>query len=182
MAIDVELNYFEILGVDQKFTQDNHILNRRLAELQAQVHPDKFVQATFQEKQLAMQYSVKINEAYGVLKDPFKRALHLLELNGIELSEGINIKMSSEFLMSQMAFREKLDLAKMSSNPQLRTKEVVFDIQSELRQKFRELPVLLDNVTESSISQAILKVREMQFFIRLEEKAKTLLEEPVSIN
>ena len=49
-------------------------------DLQAAVHPDRFVNATDAEKRIAMTRTVEINDAYTTLKDPVQRAMYLLSL------------------------------------------------------------------------------------------------------
>ncbi len=57
----------------------------------------------------AMQWSVRINEAYQRLKDPLKRAAYLCELNGTPIRAEDNTAMPPAFLMQQMQWREDLD-------------------------------------------------------------------------
>jgi molecular chaperone HscB len=50
-------------------------LDARWKALQKQVHPDQFVSQGAVEKRLAMQWSVRINEAYQRLKTPLSRTI-----------------------------------------------------------------------------------------------------------
>jgi molecular chaperone HscB len=47
--------------------------------LQRRTHPDGFTRATPAEKLRALEAASAVNEAYAVLKDPFRRAAHLLD-------------------------------------------------------------------------------------------------------
>ena len=60
-------------------------------------------------QRVAMQWSVRINEAYQRLKDPVRRASYLCELNGAPIEAENNTAMPGEFLMQQMEWRESLD-------------------------------------------------------------------------
>lgn len=73
------------------------------------MHPDKYVQASEQEKRLSLQYSVFINEAYQTLINPVLRAAYLLKLSGIDVSTNENAPVDPEFLMLQIEFRETLE-------------------------------------------------------------------------
>ena len=56
------------------------MLDARWKELQREAHPDRFAAHGAAAQRLAMQWSVRINEAYQRLKDPLKRAAYLCEL------------------------------------------------------------------------------------------------------
>ena len=76
---------FELFGIAPQFAQDRAALDARWKDLQRQVHPDKFASQGAAAQRVAMQWSVRINEAYQRLKDPLKRAAYLLSL--IHISE-----------------------------------------------------------------------------------------------
>jgi molecular chaperone HscB len=48
--------------------------------MQREAHPDRFAAQGAAAQRVAMQWSVRINEAYQRLKDPLKRAAYLCEL------------------------------------------------------------------------------------------------------
>jgi len=73
---------FELFGVPRRFEQDRAVLDARWLALQAEVHPDKFAADGTASQRVAMQWAVRVNEAYQRLKNPLKRAAYLCELNG----------------------------------------------------------------------------------------------------
>ena len=75
----------------------------------AQVHPDRFVNASAPEKRVAMQWSTQLNEAYRVLRDPLQRAKYLCELAGQDVSESASRTLGTVFLSQQMQWREELE-------------------------------------------------------------------------
>ena len=79
--------------------------------MQREAHPDRFATADAQAQRQAMQWSVRINEAYQRLKDPLKRAAYLCELHGAPIQAEDNTAMPAAFLMQQMQWREDLDEA-----------------------------------------------------------------------
>ena len=87
-------------------------MDARWKDLQREAHPDKFAAQGVAAQRVAMQWSVRINEAYQRLKDPLKRASYLCELNGVPINAENNTAMPSAFLMQQMQWREALDEAK----------------------------------------------------------------------
>jgi molecular chaperone HscB len=108
----LQSNDFELFDVPMRFAQDRAVLDARWKELQREVHPDKFAAQGAAAQRIAMQWSVRINEAYQRLKDPMKRASYLCELHGAPIHAENNTAMPTDFLMQQMQWREALDEAK----------------------------------------------------------------------
>ncbi len=105
--MDFNQNYFEIFGLPVSFDVNIELLSDQYRELQKSVHPDKFVDATDQEKRLSMQWTTYINSGYTTLKEPLNRALYMLELQEITIAE--NPVLSPDFLMEQIELREELE-------------------------------------------------------------------------
>jgi molecular chaperone HscB len=100
---------FTLFGLKQQFAQDRTAVDARWKELQREAHPDKFAAQGGASQRIAMQWSVRINEAYQRLKDPLKRAAYLCELGGAAVNAHSNTAMPAQFLMQQMEWREALD-------------------------------------------------------------------------
>ena len=109
MGMNLQSDDFELFGVPQRFAQDRAALEARWKELQREAHPDKFAAQGPAAQRVAMQWSVRINEAYQRLKDPMRRAAYLCELHGAPIRAEDNTAMPAEFLMQQMEWRESLD-------------------------------------------------------------------------
>ena len=102
---------FELFAVPASFAQDRATLDDRWKELQREAHPDRFAAQGAAAQRVAMQWSVRINEAYQRLKDPIRRATYLCELNGAPINAERNTAMPADFLMDQIAWREELEEA-----------------------------------------------------------------------
>ena len=100
---------FTLFGLPQRFALDRALLDSSWLALQAQVHPDKFVAHGAAAQRLAMQWAVRVNEAYQRLKNPLQRGAYLCELRGAPIRAENNTAMPVDFLMQQMAWREALD-------------------------------------------------------------------------
>ncbi len=92
---------FALFGVPQRFAQDRAALDARWKELQREVHPDRFAAQGAAAQRVAMQWSVRVNEAYQRLKDPLRRAAYLCELRGAPIDAERNTAMPAQFLMSR---------------------------------------------------------------------------------
>lgn len=109
-------NHFDLFNLPARFTLDMAALDAAYRDVQGQVHPDRFVNATDAEKRVAMQWATRANEAYQTLKNPQKRARYLCELNGVDLQTESNTAMPMAFLMQQMDWREELGEARARKN------------------------------------------------------------------
>ncbi len=116
MNLSLQSTDFELFGLPEQFAQDRAAIDARWKELQREAHPDKFAAEGGAAQRIAMQWSVRINEAYRRLKDPLKRAAYLCELRGAPINAENNTAMPTEFLMEQMAWRESLDEASGESD------------------------------------------------------------------
>ena len=109
--MNLQSNDFELFGVPEQFAQDLARIDERWKELQREAHPDRFAAQGAAAQRIAMQWSVRINEAYRRLKDPLARAAYLCELRGAPIEAEKNTAMPAEFLVEQMEWREALDEA-----------------------------------------------------------------------
>ena len=100
---------FKVLGLPQQYALDLSQLASQWKAAMGAAHPDKFAQAGAQGQRLAVQWSVRINEAHQRLKHPLKRAAYLCELRGAPIAAENNTAMPAAFLMQQMQWREDLD-------------------------------------------------------------------------
>jgi molecular chaperone HscB len=107
-----QLDKFAVLGIEPSFEEPG-ALDEKFRALSRKLHPDRFARATAQERRYSLEQTTLLNDAYKTLKDPVRRAEHLLALRGIKGDP----KMSPEFLEQTMADRERLLEAKMSGEP-----------------------------------------------------------------
>jgi molecular chaperone HscB len=103
---------FELFGLSRRFAQDRSAIDARWRELQAQVHPDRFAAEGAAAQRVAMQWAVRVNEAYQRLKDPLRRAALICQLEGQPVDAENNTTMPATFLMQQLEWREALDEAR----------------------------------------------------------------------
>ena len=109
LSAQLAVNDFALFDLPQRFAQNRAELDTRWKDLQREAHPDKFSAQGTAAQRVAMQWSVRINEAYQRLKDPLRRAAYLCELGGAAIQAENNTAMPTAFLMQQMAWREALD-------------------------------------------------------------------------
>ena len=103
---------FALLGLEPSFDEPPG-LDEKFRALSRKLHPDRFARATPRERRYSLEQTTLLNDAYKTVKDPVRRAEHLLALRGIKVEP----KMSPEFLEQTLEDREKLLEAKMSGEP-----------------------------------------------------------------
>jgi molecular chaperone HscB len=101
-------NDFVLFGLPERYALGRDDLDARWRRLQATAHPDRFAAEGAAAQRLAMQWSVRINEAYRRLREPLSRAAYLCELRGAPIAAHANTAMPGDFLMQQMDWREAL--------------------------------------------------------------------------
>ena len=151
---------FELFGLEQRFSQELAELDTRWKDLQRQAHPDKFAAQGAAAQRIAMQWSVRINEAYQRLKDPLKRAAYLCELHGAPVDAENNTAMPATFLMQQMEWREELDDAKSAED----LDKISVQCKQAKRKVLQEIERLLDLALD--YSAAVAQVRALMFIER----------------
>ena len=158
--MNLQSNDFELFGLTPQFAQDRSTIDARWKDLQRQAHPDKFSAQGAAAQRLAMQWSVRINEAYQRLKDPLKRAAYLCELNGAPVNAENNTAMPAAFLMQQMEWREALDEAASAAD----LDEIDAQVLSVRREALQKCEQLLD--VAHDYAQAVQQVRALMFIER----------------
>ncbi len=107
--MNLQSNDFELFNLPTTFAQERAAVDARWKNLQREAHPDKFAAQGAASQRIAMQWSVRINEAYQRLKDPVKRAAYLCELHHAPINAENNTAMPVAFLTQQIELREALD-------------------------------------------------------------------------
>lgn len=173
MNLDFTQNFFELFGMTPNYEIDLIRLEQAFRDVQAQVHPDKFVHLSDAERRLSMQWATQANEAYQTLRQPLSRARYLLHLNGVEVHEETNTAMSPSFLMQQMEWREAIGEAKAARDlPEL--EHLSGQLRTEMQAQQHQLANLLDR--DRDFEKAAEVVRELKFMEKLREEINHALE------
>ena len=165
---------FALFGLPQRHALDRAELDARRRDLQARVHPDRFASEGAAAQRLAMQWAVRVNEAYQRLKDPLRRAAYLCELRGVAIDAERNTAMPKAFLMQQMQWREALDDAQGAAEVQALDEAVARDehaLMAALTEQF-------DHQTDaaSATEKAAAQVRALMFVARFRQDIERRLD------
>lgn len=173
-------NHFELFDLAPAFEVEQETLALRYRELQRAIHPDRFANASEQEKRISVQQAAQINEAFQVLKSPLSRARYLLQLNGVPLDDA-DTRMDTSFLMEQMELREGLAEVRGKADPFDALNRLRGVIESRERELIESLPLAFADGSREALENARETVRKMQFMQRLlsevDELEETLVHE-----
>lgn len=163
-------NYFDLLQLPQQFNIELAVLDRHYRMLLAEVHPDKFVNASPAERMQSMQKATLANEAYQTLKQPTSRARYLLQLAGIATDEENNTAMPADFLMAQMEWREAMDDARFAKDI-----SALDALLKNMRTQANTLQQqVADEITQAP-AQAAMTVRKLRFIDKVSEDVNQLI-------
>ncbi|GIU47771.1 co-chaperone HscB [Shewanella sp. 10N.261.52.F9] len=164
------MNYFELFSLLPSYDVDTALLADRYRELQRAVHPDKFANASEQDKRLSVQRTAQINDAFQTLKNPIQRAEHLLALKGIEISHETTTLKDTAFLMQQMEWRESLEDIAHCDEPDDEIAALYDSFEQYAKQITAQLKVLLVSDLEAEHLQAADQIRKLKFMAKLQDE------------
>jgi molecular chaperone HscB len=169
--VNLKSDDFTLFGLERCFHQDRTLLDTRWKDLQRQAHPDKFADQGAAAQRVAMQWSVRINEAYQRLKDPLKRAAYLCELHGVPVNAENNTAMPTAFLMQQMQWREELDDAQGADDLE--------QIRLQVKQAERDVLQLIEQLLDQQhdFEMAVGQVRALMFIERFADDVDKRLDQ-----
>jgi molecular chaperone HscB len=154
---------FTLFDLAPRFALNNAELDERRRALQAQVHPDRFASEGAAAQRLAMQWAVRVNEAYQRLKEPLARAAYLCALRGAPVNAEDNTAMPKAFLMQQMHWREELEDA--------RDEPAVLALQTTLQAAEQAALARVGQLIDehNNMGQAAQEVRALMFLARFQK-------------
>jgi len=168
--MNLQSDDFELFQLRRQFAQDASVLDARWKDLQREAHPDRFAAQGAAAQRVAMQWSVRINEAYQRLRDPLKRAAYLCELGGAAVNAENNTAMPAAFLMQQMEWREELEDASELSRLESLSREVIQARRVALEACGQAIDQLQDFKT------AVGHVRALMFIERFSEEVNARID------
>ena len=155
-------NYFEIFNLSAKYNLNLTHLEEGYKAILKSIHPDRFINASDNEKNLAMIKSTQVNDAYQTLKNPIKRAQYILDLNQINPDKGLG----NDFLIQQMEYEETLE--------DLNDKKELDAFKLEIDAKLSsELNCIENNIDhKSDLIEASYHLLKATFLAKFAEKIK----------
>ena len=103
------LDYFAFFGLPRKLWIDGAELEKLFLQLSWKLHPDNFVRATEPERELSLQRSSELNDAYRALREPISRVEYLLAIEGARKEGEQKQQAPPELLEEVFELNESLD-------------------------------------------------------------------------
>lgn len=175
--MDFRQNYFELFGLPVSFEIDTKALTERYRDLQRALHPDRFANASDQERRLSLQQAAQVNSGYETLRDPLARARYLLTLQGVAHDDESSTISDIEFLEEQMELREQLAEIRHDDDPVAALSEFMGCLDKSEREQVEALHSLFAQRETMDVAKAKNLVQRMQFIRRLQQEAEALEEE-----
>jgi len=102
-------DYFAMFEMPRKLWIEMGALEQKFLQLSWKLHPDNFVNATAEEREISLKRSSELNDAYRTLRDPIGRVEYLLAIEGAR-KEGKNKQQAPPELLEEVfELNESLD-------------------------------------------------------------------------
>jgi molecular chaperone HscB len=163
-------DYFGFFGWPQKLTIDAALLEERFHKLSWKLHPDNFVRTSEEERNLSLDRSSQLNDAYRTLRDPIARIEYLLLRLGLRKEGTTKQQAPPELLEEVFELNESLDelrearseggdveaLRSRLNEAQNNFKEKLSEVDTQLAAVAREWDTALDENADDATRNALL--------------------------
>jgi molecular chaperone HscB len=102
-------DYFAIFGLPRKLWIEMSALEQKFLQMSWKLHPDNFVNASEEERDLSLKRSSELNDAYRTLRDPVGRVEYLLAIEGARKEGQHKQQAPPELLEEVFELNESLD-------------------------------------------------------------------------
>ncbi len=171
--MELTTDYFELFDLPISYQVDRANLAETYRKLQQQYHPDRYANASEQERRVSLQMASHINEGNRVLRDPIARARYMLELVGVDLGTDSQTVRDPEFLMEQMALREEMEAAQQAADPIA----ALENFAEQMQRRITTYGARFAKEWEDDTDAAWVTVQQMQFFYRLAHQSEAMVDD-----
>ncbi|MGC2817586.1 MAG: Fe-S protein assembly co-chaperone HscB [Candidatus Acidiferrum sp.] len=102
-------DYFAVFGLPRKLWIGMDALEQKFLQLSWKLHPDNFVNANEEERELSLKRSSELNDAYRTLSDPVARVEYLLGIENMRKEGEHKQQAPPELLEEVFELNESLD-------------------------------------------------------------------------
>ena len=151
-------NHFKKFSLPQTFHLNLTTLEQTYFALQKLSHPDASSLAKVEE----IENSIAINEAYEILRNPLKRAAHILQLNNIDVEK------DGDALRPDLATLEEV-LEIQEQIPNLNAEEILAlkkTLQTTTKSILENIAEKLDSKDFTSAAQLLIKAKYFDKILR----------------
>ena len=176
LQLPQQSDYFAMLQMPRKLWMAMGLLEQKFLQLSWKLHPDNFVNASPEEREIALRRSSELNDAYRTLRDPIARVEYLLAIEGAR-KEGQNKQQAPPELLEEVfELNESLDElreAKASGGNTASLRQRLETAERKFEKKLAEVDGQLqaaagewdkaidDNADESARKQVMTRLNEL---------------------
>jgi len=145
------IDYFALFEMPRRLWIDMSSLEQKFLQLSWKLHPDNFVNASEQERELSLKRSSELNDAYRTLRDPVARVEYLLGIEGTRKEGEHKQKAPPELLEEVFELNESLDElreAKSSGGDLAALKSRLNSAEKNFQEKLGEVDAQLQSATK----------------------------------
>lgn len=169
-------DYFSFFALPQELQINENELEQLFHQLSWKLHPDNFVKASEFERNLALERSSELNDAYRTLRDPVSRVEYLLLRAGVRKEGTTKQQAPPELLEEVFELNESLDelrearqeggdlgeLRARLAEAQKNFQEKLAEVDAELARAFAEWDKAVDaNDDETGRKAVMSKLNEI---------------------
>ena len=163
-------DYFSFFELPRKLELDRAALEGKFHTLSWKLHPDNFVRASEFERNLSLERSSELNDAFRTLREPVARVAYLLEFLGVRKEGTTKQQAPPELLEEVFELNESLDelrdaRASGGDTASLRERlvaaqrnfdEKLAEVDGDLAKAGREWDAAVDAHTDDAATSAVL--------------------------
>jgi molecular chaperone HscB len=144
-------DYFGMFEIPRKLWIEMGALEKKFLQLSWKLHPDNYVNASAEEREISLKRSSELNDAYRTLREPVARVEYLLAIEGARV-EGKNKQQAPPELLEEVfELNESLDElreAKAASGDTTTLKQKLESAQKNFQSKLEEVDGELQGIAK----------------------------------
>jgi molecular chaperone HscB len=109
LQLPQQSDYFAMFEMPRKLWLEMGALEQKFLQLSWKLHPDNFVNATPEEREISLKRSSELNDAYRTLRDPVGRVEYLLSIEGMRKEGTTKQQAPANLLEEVFGLNESLD-------------------------------------------------------------------------
>ena len=109
LQLPQQSDYFAMFEMPRKLWLEMSGLQQKFLQLSWKLHPDNFVNATNEEREISLKRSSELNDAYRTLRDPIARVEYLLSIEGARKEGTTKQQAPANLLEEVFELNESLD-------------------------------------------------------------------------
>src|SRR6202007_301983 len=109
LQVPEQSDYFAMFEIPRKLWIEMGELERKFLQLSWKLHPDNYVNASPEEREISLKRSSELNDAYRTLRDPVARVEYLLAIEGARKEGQTKQQAPPELLEEVFELNESLD-------------------------------------------------------------------------